>query len=232
MGAQAIVILCPNRPQVLFNQPVLGHVGWGYEYPDGSWGVGSSEAPWRGISNGFWSKRLPDLASALEFFSYNMTKLCGAEYNYYKGLEVNSDVTPNPSAADQTVAWISQQPYILTGRNCMNDTFDVLMAFAGGQYNGTQIPSPQNNWIPNGWFNAIVTNEYCYLPAAPPTNPNESCEFGTDQISSIAIHPAPPPPWRVVGDPSFIPLAQLDPTHAVKQPVVPPNQQSPHLKRR
>ncbi len=160
--ANAIVVLCPHRPSLL-GQPLLGHVAWGYEYPNGEWLIGAVEGPdWRGGLNGFWAVKRPNLRSALMYFA--KMKEQGAEYNCYKLLTVTPRTHVSPEYADQMVRWISQQKYELFGRNCMNSAYDVLRAFCNGKYNFADLPHPNGNWIPNGWFNAIQTHEYYKLP--------------------------------------------------------------------
>ncbi len=160
--ANAIVVLCPHRPD-LVGQPLLGHVGWGFEYPNGEWLIGAVEGPdWRGGINGFWSVRRPNLRSALLYFA--QMKNQGAEYNCYKLLTVTRGTHVTPQNAENTVRWVSQQKYELFGRNCLNSAYDILRAFCNGKYNFTDLPHPNTNWIPNGWFNAIQTNEYFNLP--------------------------------------------------------------------
>ncbi len=161
--AKAIVIICPRRPD-LVGQPLLGHTAWGYEYPDGSWGIGAIEGEnWQGSYNGFWALRVPNLRAALMYFAETGSKH-GNEYDYYKLLTVSNGITPDWKAADNVVAWAKHQKYNLFGGNCMNRTYDVLRAFANCAYNGKQLPSPDHNWIPNGWFNAIQTPDYYKLP--------------------------------------------------------------------
>lgn len=160
--ANAIVTICPHRPDLL-GHPLLGHVGFGYEYPNGEWCIGAVEGTeWRNDLNGFWAVKVPNLQAALHYFS-NM-KNYNAEYDYYKLLTVTTGVKPNPRYADQIVSWVAKQPYKLFGRNCMNSAFDILYAFSGGRYNNSNLPNPNLNWIPNGWFNAIKTNDFYYLP--------------------------------------------------------------------
>lgn len=161
--ANAIITICPHRPDVLLGQPILGHVGFGFEYPNGEWCIGAVEGTeWGNDINGFWAVKVANLQSALRYFS-NM-KHYNAEYDYYKYLTVTDGVIPNPKYADQIVSWVSRQPYNLFGRNCVNSAFDILYAFSGGKYNNANLPNPNLNWIPNGWFNAIKTNEYYRLP--------------------------------------------------------------------
>lgn len=196
---QAIVVICPHRPS-LAGQPLLGHVGWGYEYPDRSWCIGSVEGPsWQGTFNGFWARRMPDLRSSLMYFAEMEAKLA-AEYDFYKLLTVSNGITPDYQAADRVVAWVRNQEYNLTGRNCMNSTYDVLRAFANCAYNGEQLPSPDWNWIPNGWFNAIKTNDYYKLPSRQYKFAKQDSYSGSElRLERDSAAPA----WRVGETPSL-----------------------------
>ena len=175
MVGRAIIVICPHRPQNL-GSPVLGHVAWGFEYEDGTWNIGGSEGPnWPPapgpLNNGFWMYRLPTLDAALMYFSYNMRVKFETDYDYFKLLRVNGDIQPHPQQAENVGRWIGNQSYSLVGRNCMNDVYDVLKAYAAdyAYYEGTELPNPGLNWIPNGWFNAVYTppNQYFRLPAPP-----------------------------------------------------------------
>ncbi|RLA63221.1 MAG: hypothetical protein DRQ78_07105 [Epsilonproteobacteria bacterium] len=168
-NARVIVVICPHRPEALLNQALLGHVGWGYEYPDGTWCIGGVEGvDWQGISNGFWVKHAPNLDIALTYFS-QMKYIFDTEYDYYKLLSVSKEVKANWEYADKVVAWIKTQKYNLFGRNCMNSTYDILCAYASS-YNDKTLASPHFNWIPNGWFNTIETDEYYFLPSVKEQN--------------------------------------------------------------
>ena len=107
--ANAIVVLCPKRPD-LAGQPLLGHVGWGFELPDGQWMVGAVEGDgWANGNgmNGFWSRKVPGEKQATQVFA-NMVHY-GAEYNYFKYLTMTSQVWPDPDAALRVMAWVSAQ---------------------------------------------------------------------------------------------------------------------------
>ena len=192
--AKAMVVLCPHRPDALAGQPMLGHAAWGFEYPDGSWCIGALEGPgWQGSYNGFWALRVPNLRAALMYFAETGSKR-GNEYDVYKLLTVSDGITPDWKAADNVVAWAKHQPYNLTGGNCMNRTYDVLRAFANCAYNGSELPSPHLNWIPNGWFNAIQTPEYYKLPTVMHAHARSPAPTATDM--PLADNPATPA-WRV-----------------------------------
>lgn len=161
-ATRALVAICPHRPD-LAGQPLLGHVAWGYEYPDGTWLIGTLEgAGWQGSFNGWWAKRVPSLESALHYFA-NLKKI--AEYDAYKLLHVSEGIQPDFRQADRVVAWARNQEYKLTGMNCMNFSYYVLKAFANCAYNRSVLPNPDFNWVPNGWFNAIQSTEHYSLPS-------------------------------------------------------------------
>lgn len=220
--ANAIIVLCPNRPD-LFGQPLLGHVGWGFELPDGQWMVAAVEGDqWVNGNrlNGFWSYRVPGLQQALQVFA-NMVHQ-GAEYNYYKFLTVTDQVWPDLDAAMHVMAWVSAQRYELFGRNCMNSAYDVLRAFSrGGHFNGRVLPSPEHNWIPNGWFNAIQVpdHDFHYLPPA-----SHGVRAFALEPFEITVSPQCPD-WRKPESPDYLPLttAPSEPLQAVH--VEPPTAQ-------
>lgn len=149
--ANAIVVLSRTRPAN------LGHVGWGYEYPDGTWCVGAiEETMFQNFPNGFWKRRARNLEDAINYFR-KMEARFDATYHEFKYLRADSP--PNWNAADQKMFWVQQQPYNIAGRNCMNSTYDILCAFSqGGHYNGQLLPRPDDNWIPNWWFDKIVAS--------------------------------------------------------------------------
>lgn len=191
---QALVVICPDRPDHIANQPVLGHVGWGYEYPDKTWCIGAIEGPdWQGSFNGFWARHAPDLRSALMYFADMGAKL-DAQYDFYKLLTVSNGITADHRAADRVVAWVREQEYNLIDRNCMDSTYDVLRAFANCAYNDEKLPSPDSNWIPNGWFDEIKTDEYYRLPARRQTVAKQEQHF--DFELRLEEHPLAPA-WRV-----------------------------------
>lgn len=216
-AARAMVTICPHRPDNLLGQPLLGHVGWGYEYPNGEWCIGAIEGTeWKGGINGFWAVKMPSLQAALTYFS--RMKKNNAEYDYYKLLTVSSGVIPNPRYADRIVNWVAKQPYNLTGRNCMNSTFDILNAFSGGKYNNTNLPHPNLNWIPNGWFNAIETKEYYRLPVTKFSNLAVMDNIKQFELGGELIAPS----WRAKGE-EFYMIDRSNEKHIQEIKVMPPH---------
>lgn len=168
MSAHAMIVLCPTRPD-LQGQPLLGHVGWGFQLPSSEWVIGAVEGDgWsRGNGfNGFWSRKVASLKSALQHFA-NM-QYQDTEYNYFKLLTVTHGVFPDPDSALSVMKWVSGEKYELFGRNCMNSAYDILRAFShGGRFNSDIVSAPELNWIPNGWYNAIGVpdSDHRWLPS-------------------------------------------------------------------
>ncbi|MEC8443175.1 MAG: hypothetical protein VXZ05_03125 [Pseudomonadota bacterium] len=231
MAAHAIAVLCPKRPD-LMGQPLLGHVAWGFELPNGEWMIGAVEGDgWRhgnGL-NGFWSRRMPDLRRALQYFADMQFR--DAEYNYYKLLRVTDEVYPDPDGAMGVMRWVSGQKYELFGRNCMNSAYDILRAFSrGGHFNQRTLPAPQFNWIPNGWFNAIQVpdSDFNYLPRPSSFRGFAEADHadGLDDVMPVV------PEWRVKGSADFMNIdakqSELSPKDIVV-PALPTHAESPDL---
>jgi hypothetical protein len=129
-----------------------------------------------------------------------------AEYNYVKILRVTDNVFPDPDGALHVMKWVSGQKYELFGRNCMNSAYDILRAFSrGGNFNGKILPTPDLNWIPNGWYNEIKVpdSDFRYLPT-----PTELVHaFGTSNDAAddvMADMAATCPDWRNVDSDDFL----------------------------
>src|SRR5579863_3966787 len=117
----------------------LGHVGWSFQYPDGSYCNGSVENPaGTPISppgqTGFWSQRVADTDLPMQL----------RDYDAFKMFEIDNGL---PDQADKTVSWIATQPYLVIFRNCMDDTYDVLRS-----YGVPGLPMPLLEITPNRWF--------------------------------------------------------------------------------
>jgi len=172
----------------------LGHVGWSFEYADGSYCDGSVENPGgTPVSppgeTGFWSQRVvdPDVPMQLRV------------YDAFKMIEV---ATADSDLADKTVAWIATQPYIVITRNCMDDTYDVLRS-----YGISGLPLPMLEITPNRWFDQLAAT-------AQPVTAQALRDLGLLPSSRIATSraatPAAPeaPAWRTPGTPEWLELHQ------------------------
>jgi len=167
----------------------LGHVGWTFQYTDGSYCDGSVENPaGTAISapgqTGFWTERVvdPDLPMKLH------------DYDLFKVFEIESGTADH---ADQTVAWIATQPYLVIFRNCMDDTYDVLRS-----YGSPELPLPMLEITPNNWFDQLSTT-------AQPVTTQALQDAGllpSSRIESVRMTVKPQaeaPPWRTPGTPEW-----------------------------
>jgi hypothetical protein len=167
----------------------LGHVGWSFQYADGTYCDGAVENPaGTPISppgeTGFWTQRVadPDVPMRLR------------AYDAFKMFTVDSG-TPDP--ADRTVAWIATQPYLVIFRNCMDDTYDVLRS-----YGIPGLPLPFLEITPNRWFDQLS-------PVAQPVTPQALQQAGLlpsthVETTRMAVIPKPEsPPWRTPGKPEW-----------------------------
>ena len=167
----------------------IGHVGWAFEWHRGYFNAGAVEN-WRSLpinppeTMDFWTAKTLDPVAAMRRY----------EYDAYKIIEVPD---AQPEAAWKTVCWVGQQRYIVVGRNCMDDTYDVLRA-----YGVTTLPLPARSLLPNRWFDliagkALPTSACVALEGwgrllwAIPRLRERACPIETDGIA--------PPPWHTEG---------------------------------
>src|SRR5579859_2485188 len=167
----------------------LGHVGWTFQYSDGSYCDGSVENP-AGTpvsapgQTGFWTQRVSDPDIPMRLLSYDAFKLFAIDAS-------------SPDQADKTVAWIANQPYLVIFRNCMDDTYDVLRS-----YGVPDLPLPFLEITPNRWFDQLS-------PAAQPVTPAALQLAGllpTAPVAATRIAASPQaeaPPWRTTGTPEW-----------------------------
>jgi hypothetical protein len=175
----------------------LGHVGWAFAVNASTFDDGSVENP-AGTpytppsQDGFWECEVSAVAFVGPFV------LRG--YDHYKTLTAPK---PDPACALQVVNWISTQPYVVIGQNCMDDVYDVLRAFGV-----PDLPVPAFEVIPNWWFDALPGNPvpvskepgaWLYGPNGPA---NEPAVPRIGPRPSIG-HPSFPPPWRTPGTSEF-----------------------------
>lgn len=125
----------------------IGHVGWAFDCGDGTFNAGSVENPRHTlrtppVNMGFWTIRTADPIDPMRKRSYDEFKLITLDQG-------------DPAYAWQVVAWVSQQPYEVIGRNCMDVTYDVLRALGVAH-----LPVPAHHWEPNHWFNHVHGQHY------------------------------------------------------------------------
>lgn len=83
-----------------------------------------------------------------EFLTTPVPVMAAKGYNSLKYLDLPHG---NPVAALRVAKWIGTQRYDLVGRNCLDDTYDVLRA-----YGVPHVPPPSHALLPNVWFDAFL----------------------------------------------------------------------------
>ncbi len=150
---RAIVFLNPEMPLH------LGHVGWGYEYKPGIFRYGAIEIvnsvlSKPGSDNAYFSETAP-LHTALKNMGTGNHGGSGFQYMSYKIFNVpHSDFM----VADKASTARKPRGYLITANNCMDATYDVIVAFAKGDKN--ILPWPSTHWAPNWWFGDIKAAEH------------------------------------------------------------------------
>ncbi len=147
MSGMAVVYLRPDGAEG------MGHVGWGYNLPNGQWMVGAVENlhGWWGPytppgQTDFWHRLVSDPVSVMANPPSGGAPQGTPAYAKARLVDV---ACPNPGAAQAKITEWLYRPYTLVGGNCMNCTYDVLTTF------GAALPAPSEHWFPNSWFAAI-----------------------------------------------------------------------------
>jgi hypothetical protein len=175
----------------------LGHVGWAFALDANTFDDGSVENP-AGTpytppsEDGFWECSVSATAFVGPFVL--------GEYDHYKTLTAPN---PDPACDLKVVNWISTQPYVVIGQNCMDDVYDILRAFGV-----PALPVPAFEVIPNWWFDALPGNPVpvSIKPGAwlyGPNGPGKQREVPRIGPRPSIGHPAVPPPWRTPGTNGF-----------------------------
>lgn len=131
----------------------LGHIGWGFNLPNGMWVVGSMENPsgqpfeptgW----TGFWYKEVANAHVAMRGPAAFGAPPGTPPYDEAKELDVP---VANVGAANAMIQSWAMRGFNVSSGNCMGCAFDILHAF------GAAMPDPSswNNLIPINWFNTI-----------------------------------------------------------------------------
>lgn len=121
----------------------LGHVGWAFDYSDADVNAGSVENP-----NGTPTSPPAAMDYWDEFFQNPIPPMQEKGYISLKYINLTH---ANPVAAYRVAKWIGTQSYAVIGRNCLDDTYDVLRA-----YGVPELPPPSTDLLPDMWFNALA----------------------------------------------------------------------------
>jgi uncharacterized membrane protein HdeD (DUF308 family) len=127
----------------------LGHIGWGFEWRNGWFYVGSVEntgsKPFAKPEDmGFWCMQTLEPIATMQHREY--------PYDEYKLFFV---AQPHPKGAWKTLIWESQEPYSFVHHNCCDVAYEVLRA-----YGCTEVLDPATEYIPNDWYDALAGPSY------------------------------------------------------------------------
>lgn len=125
----------------------LGHLGWAFENVDGTFWVGSVENPGSQPvtppeSKGAWELRTRDPIGVISRFNYDEFKVLWVR-------------EPNPEGALKLVYALKAQPFYLFGRNCLNDTYDILKI-----YGVKGLPDVNLSYTPVSWYDRLPGGSY------------------------------------------------------------------------
>lgn len=137
----ACVFLAPNS--IAWG---IGHVGWGFELPNGSWAYGANDgAPWGTPSN---TVRQPPGSKAAMLNYFAKANSGSNAYTEYKCATVRA---PNASAAQQEVNREYREKYYIPTQDCVSQAYKVL-----SQYGVKNMPSFLVDWVPTNWFGWLM----------------------------------------------------------------------------
>ncbi len=119
-----------------------GHVGWGFDLPDGRVSIGAVENHSGGLFTpakkmGFWKADVAEAAGPMR----------DRKYDDVKAIDVPN---PDPIAAKRVVLWIENDSFRAISRNCEDDAYDVLRS-----YGVDDLQAPFFNWFPKRWFHRL-----------------------------------------------------------------------------
>ncbi|MEZ4861629.1 MAG: hypothetical protein R3C14_09990 [Caldilineaceae bacterium] len=125
----------------------IGHVGWAFTLSEGIFNAGAVENHHGGLITpssrmGFWMLHTYDPTAPMRKRRYTEFKVIQLE-------------EADPATAEGVARWVGAQAYEFIGRNCMDDTYDVLRT-----YGVKNLPPPATHWEPNYWFDAIAGDHF------------------------------------------------------------------------
>jgi hypothetical protein len=170
----------------------LGHVGWAFDVDATAVDEGSVENPSGDpvcdpAHMGAWSQLAPD----------PMPAMVVKRYDQYRWSTLGA---ANLVKAFQTIAWLATQYYLVIGRNCMDDAYDVLTSL------GCSLPVPFWDPVPNVWFDAVGWTERTIADPWPPVPAAEAAAAAAlPHFPAAALGEIGPvaPAWRVQGTPEW-----------------------------
>jgi hypothetical protein len=140
----------------------MGHVGWAFDLSESEVNAGAVENPLGTptcdpATMGYWDDSSSTPMASMQQRAYNDLKFIALP----KG-EAEAE------AAYRTAKWVGLQPYCAFGRNCLDDTYDVLRS-----YGVPNLPLPSRDLLPDKWFidlDGQIEPVATYVwPTTPPT---------------------------------------------------------------
>lgn len=192
----------------------FGHIGWGFDNPDGSCTFGSTDHIWKGVDwrneqalqqavsyicfsgpgNDAWvSKgRLATMLAAMR--SGIADSKPRIAYDGYKSIPVP---VPNAQHAFTTAQEMDKKGWCLVNNNCLDHATSIANAYGVGWnsiplVSSDPMPWKQTHWAPNAWFDALLPGTEVALHSQTLTALIHS-EWGADvtidvDSSSITYH--------------------------------------------
>lgn len=158
-----------------------GHVGWGFELPDGRVCAGSVENHSGSLLTppkemGFWRECTYGFVDEFAKRSYDDARVLHARRADYL-------------QAYRVTKWIDQSAYRAASRNCEDDVYDVLRA-----YGVEDLEAPFFNWFPRRWFSRL-RGEKMTVPELRSLGPPRG---GPEETDNAALERSSPlqPEWR------------------------------------
>lgn len=119
----------------------MGHVGWAFDLSQSEVNAGAVENPLGTptcdpATMGYWDDSSSTPMASMQQRAYNDLKFVALPKS-----EAEAE------AAYRTAKWVGLQPYCAFGRNCLDDTYDVLRS-----YGVPNLPLPSRDLMPDKWF--------------------------------------------------------------------------------
>lgn len=139
ISGEACVINAPNEVNN------WGHVGWGFELPNGTWWFGANEGNTLLFPSKTWFHDASWASMLATFIGGGPYHNTG--YTRYRCVTVPAS---NPSAAEEVAISESNEPYKIPLADCESQAYNVLRS-----YGVRNLPDDATVWFPNDWFNDL-----------------------------------------------------------------------------
>lgn len=169
----------------------MGHVGWAFDLSQSEVNAGAVENPLGTptcdpATMGYWDDSSSTPMASMQQRAYNDLKFIALP----KG---EAEV----EAAYRTAKWVGLQPYCAFGRNCLDDTYDVLRS-----YGVPNLPLPSRDLLPDKWFIDLDGQIEPVATYVWPTTPPTALQRIAAHLARSAVPPLEPT-WRTPGHPDW-----------------------------